>query len=332
MRVLVTGAGGAVGSQLVPRLLADGHDVRALVRRPVEDELIRRDLEGVPAPNAGRSRAAAEAPRGPSADVRVGDALSGAGLAEALERVDVAYYLLHSMRSADAEQRAIPFPERERAAAENFAAAASAAGVRRVVYLGGPIVRDRPPSRHLASREAVEGILWRAVPEPVVLRASIIIGARSRSFRFMVRLIERLPMLTLPPWRSFRTRPIDARDVTQLLAASATARVAGEQLEIGGPDVLTYEQMMARIAELMMLNRPTVPLLSGGGLLGARFAAAVAGEDPELVGALMESLAGDLVLPEHSAGVLADIPRHSFDSAVEHALGDWERSEQLAAR
>ena len=143
---------------------------------------------------------------------------------------------------------------------------------------------------------AVERILGEAVSEMIALRASIVIGARSRSFRFMVRLIERMPVLALPPWRAYRTRPIDARDLTEILAAWTTHRAPPRRpLNVGGPDVLTYQQMMERIAELMLLDRPVLALGAGGGQLGARLAAAMGGEDPELVTALMESLAGDLL-------------------------------------
>ena len=110
------------------------------------------------------------------------------------------------------------FEADERAAAENFVAAAQQAGVRRVVYLGGLVPQDRRPSRHLGSRLEVEEILLAGLPEAIALRASIVIGASSRSFRFMVHLVERMKVLTLPAWREHRTQPIDARDVQAFLA------------------------------------------------------------------------------------------------------------------
>jgi uncharacterized protein YbjT (DUF2867 family) len=307
MRVLVTGATGFVGSQLLPRAHRDGHELRAFVRDP----------------------ARLRVPATWGVDVVRGDVLTGAGLDEALREIDVAYYLVHSMDGA-ADR---PFPERERLAAENFAAAARRARVERIVYLGGPRPRAHPASPHLASRLDVERILMRAVPRSVALRASIVIGARSRSFRFMVRLIERMPVLALPAWRRFRTQPIDARDVIEMLLAAATEpAVAGCSLDIGGPEALSYGEMIERIAELMLLGRPALGLNISLTPITARVAAAIAAEDPELILPLMESLDGDLLLADDRAARLLDVPLHSFASAVEHALAEWEAVEPLAAR
>jgi uncharacterized protein YbjT (DUF2867 family) len=332
MRVLVTGASGFAGSLLVPRLRSDGHAVRALARDParVAQALARRP---------GRSEVEA-----PALDVIRGDLLTGAGLERALEGVEVAYYLIHSMERSLVDSS--PFAERERLAAERFGAQAARAGVHRIVYLGGLVPHwgngvtasargaglRAPVSRHLASREEVEQILLEAVPDSVALRASIVIGAYSRSFRLLVHLVERMPVLTLPAWHRFRTQPIDARDVTEMLAASALAPLGGRSLEIGGPDVLSYGQMLTGIADIMLVNRPTIRL--GVNLTGitARVAAAITGEDPELVVPLMEGLQGDLLPADDRAAQLLNVPLHSFDSAVEHALSEWEQEEPLAAR
>jgi uncharacterized protein YbjT (DUF2867 family) len=336
MRILVTGASGFVGSLLVPRLCADGHEVRALGRdgdRVREALAVTERVQQLDAVQVVRA-----------------DVLRAEGLTRALAGVEVAYYLIHSMeRSAAGDS---PFPERERLAAENFAAAAARAGVRRIVYLGGLTPRgvagapregsdtdartsrdaDARTSRHLQSREQVERVLLGAIPDSLALRASIVIGARSRSFRLLVHLVERMPLLTLPAWHALRTQPIDARDVIEMLAACATARPPRKSLDVGGADVLTYGAMLTSIAELMLVNRPQLPL--GVNLTGvtARVAAAIAGEDPELVVALMEGLQGDLLPAEHHAAQLLGVRLHSFDSAVEHALAEWLRSEPLAAR
>jgi len=325
MRILVTGASGFAGSLLVPRLLADGQEVRALGREPerVRDALGR-----------GRSGAIKDGVNGAAAAVEVlrGDALTGAGLAAALEGVRVAYYLIHSMERPRNSSPA-PFAERERIAAETFATAAAAAGVQRIVYLGGLRGGDGAPgSRHLQSREEVERILLGAVPGSVALRASIVIGARSRSFRFLVRLVERMPVLALPAWRNFHTQPIDERDIIEMLAACAAAPVAGRSLDVGGPDVLTYGEMISRIADLMLIGRPSLPIGLSLTALTGRLAAAIAGEDPELVLPLMEGLQGDLLPREDHADELLGVRLHSFDAAVEHALAEWETREPLAAR
>jgi uncharacterized protein YbjT (DUF2867 family) len=324
MSTLVIGASGFVGSLLVPSLLAEGHSVRALGRNPE------------------RTRASLEE-RIDTAEVEIlrGDAVRGDGLDRALAGVEVAYYLIHSMESSPAGSA--PFAERERLAAENFAAAAGRAGVRRIVYLGGLVPRWEPQplaagrastaaSRHLASRAHVERILLSAIPDSVALRASIVIGARSRSFRLLVRLVERMPVLALPAWRTFRTQPIDERDVIAMLTACATAPVGGRSLDVGGPDVVSYGEMLSRIAELMLVGRPTLRLGVSLTSLTARVVAALVAEDPQLVLALMEGLQGDLLPAAEQLPEQLGVRLHSFDSAVEHALAEWEEHEPLAAR
>jgi uncharacterized protein YbjT (DUF2867 family) len=324
MRALVTGASGFVGALLIPRLLAGGDAVRAFARSP---DRVRAALSW----QMTESQIA-------RLDVEQGDAVTGSGLARALRDVEVAYYLIHSMERAPGD--ALPFAERERLAAERFADAAVTAGVRRIVYLGGLVPRwhrdpaggDDPGSRHLRSREHVERIILDAVPDSVALRASIVIGARSRSFRLMVRLVERLPVLTLPAWRRHRTQPIDQRDVVELLAASAHAPLGGRALDVGGPDVLSYGEMLSRIAELMLISRPELGLGVNLTPMTARLAAAIASEDPELVLPLMEGLEGDLLAADEGVARELGIRLHSFDAAVEHALAEWEQHEPLAAR
>ncbi len=303
MKVLVTGVSGYVGGVIAPRLEREGHEVVGFTRN--------------------RRRVTLKIP------IVEGDVLSGAGLEEALAGVSVAYYLIHSMEASTDG----PFAERERIGAEHFAAAAQAAGVKRIVYLGGP-VPDGPASVHLSSRLTVERILLEAIPDSVALRASIVIGAQSRSFRFLVRLVERLPVLAVPAWHANRTAPVDERDVLSLLIAAASSEaVAGRSLDIAGPDIVTYGELITRIRDLMLLGRPTVSFRRLTVTpIASRVAAAITGEQPELIEPLMESLATDLLPRNDEAARLLGVRLHSLDAAIEHALAVWERSEPLAAR
>ena len=309
MTVLVTGVSGYVGSLLAARLAGDGRDVRGFARHP--------------------ERVTASVP------VVAGDAVSGAGLDEALAGVDVAYYLIHSMETAPDRGS---FGEREQTAAGRFADAARRAGVSRIVYLGGPEPPGQagvPRSDHLTSRLGVESILLGAVPGSVALRASIVIGARSRSFGFLVRLVERLPVLAIPGWGENRSAPIDERDIVTMLerCSDLDRDLGGRALDAAGPDTVTYRELIVRIADHLLVDRPTIGL---GRLtvtpIAARVAAVIAGEDPELILPLMDSLATDL-LPtgERAADALA-VRVHSLDSAIEHALGELERTTRLRAR
>lgn len=304
MHILVTGITGYVGSLIVSPLQRAGHTVRGFARHP----------ERAPA----------------GVEVVAGDAITGAGLDRALHGIDVAYFLIHSMEpSGDGG-----FADRERAAAEHFARAARAAGVRRIVYLGGLVPEGGPRSAHLTSRLAVERVLLGAVPGSVALRASIVIGARSRSFRFLVRLVERLPVLAVPAWRIYRTQPVDERDIAAMLLAAATSdAAAGRTLDAVGPDVVTYGDLIDRIAGLMLVDRPVVRLNRLTVTpIASRIAALIAGESHELIGPLMESLDGDLLPgPERGAAVLGT-RMHTLDAAIEHALREWEETETLAAR
>jgi uncharacterized protein YbjT (DUF2867 family) len=303
LQTLVTGVSGYVGAALVPRLRRDGHAVRGFAR----------------------SRARVKAAGAELDDLVLGDATAGVGLDEALDGVEVAYYLIHSMETAAGTR----FVELEHRQAEQFAQAARSAGVRRIVYLGGLLPADHAPSRHLGSRLAVEEALLAAAPESVAFRASILVAARSRSFRFLVRLIERLPVLAVPAWRVHHTQPIDGRDVLEFLARAATvdARHTGRAWDVGGPDVMSYGEMLDRIADVMMLERPTLRLGFNLTPVASVMAAAIAGEDPGLIEPLMESLEYDL-LPRHpDAADAFGVRLHRFEAAVERALRDMEEEE-----
>jgi uncharacterized protein YbjT (DUF2867 family) len=300
---LVTGGTGYVGSRLLRRLVAEGRPVRVLARRP---ELLT------------------------DVDVVRGDLLTGSGLEEALEGCSTAYYLIHSMEAAVNGD----FAGRDRRMAQSFAEAAARAGVERIVYLGGIVPAGGAQSPHLRSRLEVEEILLGAVPGSTALRASIVIGAGSSSFRILVRLVERLRVLPLPAWRHNRTQPIDERDVVEFLARTPRVEAAaGRSLDVAGPDVMTYGRMIERIAEALGVGR--LPLGFGRSLTppASAVVAAVTGQPIELVRPLMESLETDLIPRDgDEAPRLYGLRPRRFDRALDHALAEWEKLEALGAR
>lgn len=303
---LVTGATGYVGGRLIDRLEREERPVRALARDP--SRLVPR----------------------PGLEVAGGDVISGRGICEALEGVDTAYYLVHSMEAADDTD----FSGRDRRAAENFATAARDAGVDRIVYLGGLAPSDGPLSAHIASRVEVEEILLESAPSATALRASILIGAGSSSFRMLVRLVERLRLLPLPAWRDNRTQPIAERDAVEYLARTPrVAGAAGRSLDICGPDVVSYGQMVTQIAESMGVGR--MPLGLGVSLTppASAVVSALTDQPVQLVRPLMESLERELLPRDaHEAARLYGIEPLPFERSVDRALADWERTEELAAR
>ena len=304
---LIVGATGYVGTLLTNALVREGRAVRALSRRPPKLE------------------------KGSPVEAVRGDVLGDEGLDQALEGCDVAYYLVHSM-----EAGASSFEDRDRQAARNFVAACRRAGVDRVVYLGG-IEPSGPPSPHMRSRLEVERILMENLSGATGLRASIIIGAGSPSFRLMVRLIERIPVLPLPPWRERRTQPIAERDVVECLVRTPLIdATSGRSIDLVGPDELSYAEILSGIAAELGIDRPPVevPIFTAPafGVVASR----IAGADTDLVRALMGSLNTD-VLPrsERAAQEVAEIlglEPLGFVRAVRRALAEWEREEPLAAR
>jgi uncharacterized protein YbjT (DUF2867 family) len=231
--ILVTGATGYVGGRLVGSLERQGLPVRCLARRP--EHL--------------RARVAS------TTEVVRGDVLDRASIDAALAGIDVAYYLVHSMGSTDA------FEANDRLGAEHFGAAARAAGVRRIVYLGG-LGEDRSDlSSHLRSRHEVGAVL-RASGVPVVeLRASIVIGSGSLSFEMVRALVERLPVMVTPRWVAVRAQPIAVGDLLRYLVAARDVAIEGSPVfEIGGADRVSYGEIMAEYARQRGLRRLMIPV------------------------------------------------------------------------
>jgi uncharacterized protein YbjT (DUF2867 family) len=233
--VLVTGVTGYVGGRLAPRLLAEGYRVRVLVR-------------GRPERLRGRSWY-------DDVEVVVGDVLQPDDLAAAMDGVDVAYYLIHSMRASDA------FSQRDVQAAGNFARAAAAADVSRIIYLGGLGDPEANLSEHLRSRQDTGAALRQAGVPVTEFRAGMIVGSGSLSFEMIRDLTERLPVMVCPRWVFSRTQPIAIRDVLAYLVGTLDTPESVDQIvEVGGPDVLTYADMMRGYAQVRGLRRLIIPV------------------------------------------------------------------------
>jgi uncharacterized protein YbjT (DUF2867 family) len=297
MRCLVTGATGYIGGRLAPRLLDAGHAVRCLAR------------------GTGRLR---DVPWADRVEVAEGDLADPATLPAAFEGIEVAYFLVHSLGRAD-------FEELDRQAAGNFATAAKAAGVDRIIYLGGPEPPPREhPSAHLRSRAEVARILLDSGVPTAVLRAPVIIGSGSASFEMLRYLTERLPIMVTPRWVRNRIQPIAVRDVLRYLigAASLPAEV-NRGFDIGGTDVLTYREMMQRYAKVAGLRRRViVPLRPLSPWLSAHWVGAITPVPNAIARPLVGSLIHEAVAREHDiARYVPDDDLLGFDDAVRLALG-----------
>ncbi|MEU1271098.1 SDR family oxidoreductase [Streptomyces sp. NPDC005799] len=298
---LVTGATGYIGGRLVPELLAAGHRVRCLARSPGK----LRDH-----PWAGRVEA-----------VR-GDVTDADSIATAVRGVDVAYYLVHALGTGE------DFEETDRRAARLFGEAARAAGVRRIVYLGGLTpsgVAEQELSPHLRSRAEVGRILLDSGVPTTVLRAAVVIGSGSASFEMLRYLTERLPVMITPSWVRTRIQPVAVRDVLRHLVASARMPDdVNRAFDIGGPDVLTYREMMLRYAAVAGLPRRVIvplPVLTPG--LSSHWVGLVTPVPAGIARPLTESLRHEVVCHERDiARYVPDPPGHpiGFDEAVRLAL------------
>jgi uncharacterized protein YbjT (DUF2867 family) len=298
MEILVAGATGYIGRHLVPRLLASGHRVRALVRDP--------------------ARAVSDLP--PDCALVPGDVLDPATLTAALAGVEVAYYLVHLMSSGE-----FGFEERDRSAAANFAAAARAAGVRRVIYLGALGQGDGLLSGHLRSRQEVGALLARGGVPTTELRAAIIVGAGSASFQMMRDLVERLPLMICPRWVTTRCQPIAIDDVIAYLVGCLGApATVGRVLEIGGPEVLTYQAMMRALAQILGLRRwiVRVPVLTPR--LSSYWVHLITAVPTDVARPLIEGLRSEVIVRDPAVARLLPFPRTPFATAVRRAL-DEER-------
>ncbi|UFS70799.1 NAD(P)H-binding protein [Geomonas sp. RF6] len=294
-KILVTGATGFIGRRLAAALLKEGYAVRCMVRRP--DAVI----------PEGAERAS-------------GDVLELRSLAEPLRDIDTAYYLVHSMAGGRAG-----FERRDREAVENFTSMANRAGVRRVIYLGGLGETGSSLSDHLASRLEVANVLRSGRFKTTFLRAAVIIGAGSASFEMIKSLVERLPFMITPRWVATRCQPIAVRDVIgYLVGCLRDERTVGETFDIGGPDILTYRDMMERFASITgksLLIAPT-PFLTPR--LSSYWVGLVTSVSPSIAIPLIEGLKNEVVCRENRIRSLIPFPLTGYDEAVRVALQESE--------
>jgi uncharacterized protein YbjT (DUF2867 family) len=288
-QVLVTGASGFVGSSLTEALEAEGHSVLAMTRRP--DSYV----------GAGKPI--------------FGDVYEPDSLRSALADADAAYYLVHSLARED-------FVEKDAAAARSFGTAAADAGLERVIYLGGLGLDDANLSAHLKSRREVEHLLASGGVPTTVLRAAIVIGNGSISWEITRQLVAHLPVMIVPKWATTRTQPIALADVVRYLVGVLEPEAAkGRVFEIGGPEVLTYAEMMRRVARLRhhrQLHMLAVPLLTPR--LSSYWLSLVTDVDTATARNLVDSMSNEVVVSDYSiAEIVSGMPM-GYDDAVREAF------------
>jgi uncharacterized protein YbjT (DUF2867 family) len=308
-RALVTGATGFVGRRLASALVQAGWNVRGMVR----------DRAG------SRARELEEG----GLELHEGDVLRPESLRGAGHGVDVAYYLIHSMgRGATGD-----FVASERAAATAFAEMAAAEAIGRVVYLGG--LGDSRRSKHLRSRHETALALARHGPPLTYFRAGMVVGAQSESYRTLRYLVERLPAMIAPAWLKNATQPIAIDDtLSYLVQAPSIAGSTGKEIQIGGPDVLSYGEMLDRMAAVLDLRRrPRVPVPFITPWLSSLWIGFVTPVDAGVARPLVEGLATPTVVTDPSGTELFDVQPIGFDEALRRAVADdLERPPRRRAR
>lgn len=304
-KVAITGATGFVGNALVARI-RDDCEVVALGRRFESDPQDCRPGDES-APGLTKRRC---------------DLFSIQQTRDALEGADVAVYLVHSM-SPNSRLTQGRFEDLDLLLADNFGRAAADAGVQRIVYLGGLMPKSDPAklSAHLASRFEVEKALGAHGVAVTAVRAGLVVGAEGSSLKILVRLVERLPLMVCPSWTSSRTQPIGLSDVVEILARCCTdERTAGRVCEVGGPDVLTYREMMRATARVLGRRRPMIPVPLVTPALSELWVSLVTGTSRSLVRPLIESLRHPMVVSDPWIQMEMGLPGQPFEEALRDSL------------
>lgn len=249
-------------------------------------------------------------------EVRRGDVTDADSLLGAGEDIDVAYFLIHAMAGGEG------FAEREREGAENFARMAKREGVGRIVYLGG--LGDESISKHLQSRHATARTLAKEGPPLTYFRAAMVVGAKSESYRTLRYLVKRLPVMIAPSWLKTATQPIGVDDVVEYLRrAPEVEESAGREVQIGGPDVLSYGEMLDRMAVAMGVRpRPKLPVPFITPWLSALWLGLVTPVDTNVARPLVEGLTTETIVTDDSAAAAFGIEPEEFDVALRRALAE----------
>lgn len=298
-KVLVTGASGYIGGRLVPELLARGYQVRAMVRAPSPEY----------------------AARWQGAEVVVADALEPESLKKALQGVQAAYYLIHSLLLGPEE-----FWAADVRAAVHFRKAAEQAGVGHIIYLGGLGDTRSRLSKHLSSRMKVAEELDRGDVPVTVLRAAIIIGSGSASYEIIKDLVSKLPVIFIPHWARHRCQPIAIRDVIKyLVGVMETPQAMGRHFDVGGEDILTYEQMMRIVGDLLQKKRIFLPSPISGIKLLAYIGSLLTPVPAPITMCLMEGLANEVVCQDQDIRQLVPFQPLNYGQAIVKAMSREEQ-------
>ncbi len=302
-RVLIVGATGFVGRRLVPELAAKQVPLRLLARNLASLSPL--------------------LPKGADVEVTQGDLVANTGLADALRGIGTAYYLVHSMGGRTL-LRNEEYAEKDRTAARNFMAAAEAAGLKRVIYLGGLGEAGDKLSEHLRSRAEIAKILSAGSPKATILRSAIILGAGGSSYEMLRYLVERLPVMITPRWVNTRIQPIAIRDVlAYLVGCLLNPETAGKSFDIGGPEIFTYAGMMKEYAKVRGLARRVmikVPVLTP--LLSAYWVDLVTPVPSGIAHPLIEGLRNEVVCRDNEIDRYVPITKTTFAEAVRTAQAE----------